>query len=328
MRLARSGGAAVSLVLVGVVGLVGLAGLGGLAGCKDKADAKADPAVTAAADQADQDLLARRDALLTSRDKIGEEKSKLEAQINEARQAGGDTSELESQLAKLSTEQDANQDELLELLKRQNETYKAQLESLRGQGGSDKAEIAALSAQLQRREGQLADMEKKIGSMVGQLADIRSDIQKQAENCSAGGGTTTIIQAPKLPSGARYSKKDVEPLLTKTRGLMSKRGITSADLPSGIASLEKEATSAMADGDYSKAFLAATTLHQNVDGMKVDKNFVSSKIARLNRQMKAKKLDDATSKQVLDLFNEVGEKYNDGDFSGANKRLNTIAGLL
>ena len=33
-------------------------------------------------------------------------------------------------------------------------------------------------------------------------------------------------------------------------------------------------------------------------------------------------------KQVLDLFNEVGEKYNDGDFPGANRRLNTIGSLL
>jgi len=299
-----------------------------IASCKDNASAKSDPKATEAAEQADQDLLTRRDALLQSREKLDEEKSKLQAQIDEARKSGGDTTDLESQLAKLSTEQNANQDELLEVLKRQNEAYKVQLETLRGQGGGDRSEIAALSAQLQRRDSQLADMEKRLVAMTGQLGDIRSDIQKQAETCSQGGGTTTIIQAPKLPAGSRYSKRDVEPMLTKARSLMSKKGISGSDLPGGVSGLEKEATSAMAEGEYGKAFLAASTLLQNVEALKIDKTFVSTKIARINRAMKSKKLDDATSKQVLDLFNEVGEKYNDGDFTGANKRLNTIAGML
>jgi DNA repair exonuclease SbcCD ATPase subunit len=318
MGLVRLGRAGICLVLLLAVG------------CKDKASAKPDPKVTEAAEKAEQDLLARRDALLQSREKLEEEKSKLQAKIDETRKAGGDTTELETELAKLSSEADANQDALVELLRKQNESYKAELEALRvsGGGGGDKTEIAALSAQLQRRDGQLADMEKRLVTMAGQLGAIRDDIQKQAETCGAGGGTTTIIQAGKLPSGSRYSKRDVEPILTKVRGIMSKRGISSSDLPGGIAGLEKEATGAMADGEYSKAFLAATTLLQNVDAIKIDKGFVSQKIARLNRVMKAKKLDDATGKQVLDLFNEVGEKYNDGDFTGANRRLNAIANLL
>lgn len=309
--------------------LVVLAALLALAGCKDKAAAKADPKAQAAQDQADQDLLARRDALLQSREQLETKKTELQAKIDETRKAGGDTADLETELAKLSTEQTANQDELVELLKRQNESYKAQLESMKaaGGGGDSSAEIAGLSAQLRSRDSQLADMEKRMIAMAGQLSDIKDDIAKQAETCGAG-GTTTIIQAPKLPAGSKYNKHDVEPLLTKARSTMSKKGIASEDLPGGIAGLQKEATAAMADGDYGKAFLAASTLLQNVEAIKIDKTFVSNKIARLNRQMKAKKLDDATSKQVLDLFNEVGDKYNDGDFAGANKRLQTIAGLL
>jgi DNA repair exonuclease SbcCD ATPase subunit len=302
-----------------------------VAGCKDKAAAKADPKAAEAQNQVEQDLLARRDALLQSREQLETKKTELQVKIDEAKKNGTDTTDLETELAKLSSEQTANQDELVELLKRQNESYKTQLETMRASGGGGDtggAEISALTAQLQRRDNQLADMEKRLVAMAGQLSDIRDDIQKQAETCGAGGGTTTIIQAPKLPSGSRYTKKDVEPILTKARSLMSKKGIASADLPGGISGLEKEATSAMADGEYGKAFLAASTLYQNVDQIKIDKGFVSAKIARLNRVMKQKKLDDATSKQVLDLFNEVGDKYNDGDFTGANKRLQTIAGLL
>ena len=313
-----------------LMGLAALALMLAVAGCKDKAAAKADPKALEAQNQADQDLLARRDALLQSREQIETKKTELQAKIDEAKKNGTDTTDLETELAKLSSEANANQDELVELLKRQNESYKAQIETMRAAGGggdSGTAEIAALSAQLQRRDNQLADMEKRLVAMAGQLSDIRDDIQKQAETCGAGGGTT-IIQAPKLPSGSKYNKKDVEPILTKARGVMSKKGIASADLPGGIAGLEKEATSAMADGEYGKAFLAASTLLQNVEAIKIDKGFVAAKIARLNRVMKQKKLDDATSKQVLDLFNEVGEKYNDGDFTGANKRLQEISKLL
>jgi DNA repair exonuclease SbcCD ATPase subunit len=300
-----------------------------VAGCKDKAAAKADPKALEAQNQAEQDLLARRDALLQSREQIETKKTELQAKIDEARKNGTDTTDLETELAKLSSEANANQDELVELLKRQNESYKAQIESMRaaGGGGGGGAEIAALSAQLRSRDNQLADLEKRLVAMAGQLSDIRDDIQKQAETCGAGGGTT-IIQAPKLPAGSKYSKKDVEPILTKARGVMSKKNIAMADLPGGISGLEKEAMSAMGDGEYGKAYLAASTLLQNVEAIKIDKGFVSAKIARLNRVMKQKKLDDVTSKQVLDLFNEVGEKYNDGDFTGANKRLQEIAKLL
>jgi DNA repair exonuclease SbcCD ATPase subunit len=300
-----------------------------VAGCKDKAAAKADPKALEAQNQADQDLLARRDALLQSREQIESKKTELQAKIDEAKKNGSDTTDLETELAKLSSEANANQDELVELLKRQNESYKAQIESMRaaGGGGGGNAEIAALSTQLRNRDNQLADMEKRLVAMAGQLSDIRDDIQKQAETCGAG-GSTTIIQAPKLPSGSKYNKKDVEPILTKARGVMSKKNVSMSDLPGGIAGLEKEAMSAMADGEYGKAYLAASTLLQNVEAIKIDKGFVSAKIARLNRVMKQKKLDDATSKQVLDLFNEVGEKYNDGDFAGANKRLQEIAKLL
>lgn len=295
------------------------------AGCKDKADGKAQ-AATAVPDQADQDLLARRDALLQSREQLEEQKTQLQVQIDEAKKTGADTLELETQLAKLSSEQNANQDELLEVFKRQNEAYKIQLEALRGQGGSDRTEIAALTAQLQRRDGQLADMEKKLVGLAGQLTDIRADIQKQAETCSTGGGTT-IIQAGKT-SGSKYNKRDVEPLLTKARAVMSKRGIQMSDLPSYVGKLEKDATNAMASGDYNSAYFTATSFYEEVDKVKINKEFVAEKIARLNRAVKAKKLDDNVRKQVLDLFNKVGDKFNDGDHAGANRALNDILALI
>jgi hypothetical protein len=304
--------------LVGVVLLCGLA-----SGCKDNAVAKTDPG----AEKAEQDLLARRDALLKGREKLDEERTKLQVKIDETRAAGGDTAELEDQLAKLASQKDEQQDALLALL----DDYKRELEALRatgggGGGGDSAAQIAALTRELKGRDSQLADMEKKLVALAGTLTEIKGDIARNAENCQGGGGV--IIAAPKLEKGAKYSKRDVEPLLTKARAAMSKKGILTSDLPGGVSALEKEATEAMADGDYGKAFLAASTLKETIEGIKIDKTFVATKINRLNRQVKAKKLDDATNKQVLDLFNEVGEKYNDGDFSAANKRLNQIASAI
>jgi chromosome segregation ATPase len=295
------------------------------AGCKDNAVAKSDPSAV----KAEQDLLARRDALLKSREKLDEERTKLQVKIDETRAAGGDTAELEGQLAKLSTENEAQQDQLLALL----DDYKRELEALRsagggggGGGGDSSAQIAALTRELKSRDSQLADMEKKLVALAGTLTEIKGDIARNAENCQNGGGV--IIASPKLEKGAKYSKRDVEPLLTKARAAMSKKGILASDLPGGVAALEREATSAMADGDYGKAFLAASTLKDTIEGIRIDKAFVSAKIGRLNRQVKAQKLDDAKSKQVLEWFNEVGAEYNDGDFKSANKRLNQIAGEL
>ena len=76
---------------------------------------------------------------------------------------------------------------------------------------------------------------------------------------------TTILAAPShAPSGSRYTKRDVEPLLKQARSRMQSKGILLADLPAPTQGLEKEATSAMADAEYGKAFLAASTFNQAV----------------------------------------------------------------
>jgi hypothetical protein len=291
--------------------------------CKENGKAKADPNAAKAAAQAEEDLLARRDALLSSRQQLDDEKAKLEAQLVEAKKAGTDTSEIETKLAEVTTQQTANQGELLDFYRRQNEQYKIELDALRSStAGSKSTDTAQLLAQLQKRDAQLAEMEKKLGALAGQLTDIRADIQKQSESCSGGGGSTII--AATLPKGSRYSKSDVMDVLKKARKERDKRGIQLADLQGGIAGLEKEATSSMEDGDMGKAYLAATTLLQAIEGTKIDKGFVTEKMKRVNRAVKAVKLDDSKNREVSELLKEIGDRYNDGDFPGANKRLNEV----
>jgi hypothetical protein len=293
-----------------------------IAACKENGKGKADPQAAKATAQAEEDLLARRDALLSSRTQLDDQKVKLEAELAEARKSGADTSEIELKLAEVSTQQTANQGELIDFYRRQNEQYKIELDALRSStAGSKGADTAQLLSQLQRRDAQLAEMEKKLGSLAGQLTEIRADIQKQAESCTGGGST---IIAATLPKGTRYSKSDVMDVLKKARSMRDKRGIQLADLDSAIQGLEKEATSSMQDGEMGKAYLAATTLLQAIEGTKIDKQFVTDKMKRVNRAVKAVKLDDAKNREVGELLKEIGDRYNDGDFPGANKRLNEI----
>jgi hypothetical protein len=39
-------------------------------------------------------------------------------------------------------------------------------------------------------------------------------------------------------------------------------------------------------------------------------------------------LDEAANKELAEILGDVMQKYNDGDFGAANKRLNTLAAKL
>jgi hypothetical protein len=184
--------------------------------------------------------------------------------------------------------------------------------------------VAARETSVANREKALASREDRVAQREADLAGREKELAEREKNtCGAGGGTTTIIQQVD-PKGAKYTKKDVEPLLKKAREAMSKKGILADDLPAQAAGLEKEATKAMADGDYGPARFAAQQLQATVEGMKIDRGFIGAKIGRLSKMMKGKTLDDAKQKEVEDLFSDATSKYGDGDYAGANKKLNAI----
>jgi hypothetical protein len=58
--------------------------------------------------------------------------------------------------------------------------------------------------------------------------------------------------------------------------------------------------------------------------MKIDRGFISGKINRLSKRMSGRTLDAKVQKEVDDLFRDATAKYGDGDYSGANKKLNQI----
>ncbi len=296
-----------------------------VAGCKAKGGEKKaeageqqdDGSAAAAAD-----LLARRDALMKSRNELAEKKKALEIERTKIIEAGGDTTEIDKQAEELRAEEEKiNNDETSV-----SGEMSALLEGVKSvQATGDALERASQREVIAKeREKQAAEREKAVAMREKDIAEREKALLLLREKeCSAGGGGTTIIQTVD-PKGAKYSKKDVESALKKAREAMSKKAILSSDLPSQAAGLEKEATKSMADGDYGPARFAAQQLLATVEGIKIDRTFISGKITRLSAAMKGRTLDDKKQKEVDDLFREATAKYGDGDYSGANKKLNAI----
>src|ERR1044071_4014184 len=73
------------------------------AACKDKnSDAAAAP--DPAALKAQQELVARRDALLAQREKLQHDRDQVDAEIEKVKATGGDTSELDKKRAAIETD--------------------------------------------------------------------------------------------------------------------------------------------------------------------------------------------------------------------------------
>ena len=302
-------------------------------GCKGNKDAEPSaeaasaPAPDPQAQKEQQDLLARRDALLKSRQDIKDQQAKIEQQRQTIVQQGGDTSELDKKAAELKTKDDqlaGEQDQLVDAIA----SKLAQNDAMRTAGNDKAAQVAAREAGMAGREKAVAAREDRVAQREAALADReRQEAVREKETCSAAVPATTIIQTVDA-HGSKYSKKDVEPLLKRARDDMGKKGMLAADLPAQAQGLEREATKAMGDGDYGAAYFAARQLQATVDATKIDRAFISAKIGRLSARMKGTTLDAGKQKQVDDLFSDATAKYGDGDFAGANRKLNQIYAIV
>ena len=287
---------------------------GGALACKSNSEAAPDPAAA----KAQQDLLRRRDALVEQRERLEGERRKVVEQIQKVEASGGDTQALAKQRDDLTAQIDGQSAELGQMSDK--------LSSLSNKLDSAAAiairedRMAQREARVTGREAQIGDRERAIAAREEKLA------QRERDTCSA---TPMIIQAP-APAKAdgKYGKADVQPLLARARAAMSKKGVLAADLPGPAQGLETESTRAMADGDWGKAYFAASQLVATVDAIKLDRAFIQAKTARLSQQVKSTKVDEATTRQLADVLSDVMQKYNDGNFAAANGRLNQLAALL
>jgi hypothetical protein len=305
------------LLLIAVV-LVG--------GCKDSQTGAQGKAADPAAIKQQQDLLARRDALLRSRQEIQDEQQKLEVERAALLQSGADTSEVDkkkealaSQEKELATQESA----LLDQFERQL----AELSALRAAGVDQSARVAARETAMASREKTVAGREERVAAREATLADRERKLaQRERDTCSAA-APATIIQTVDA-KGSKYNKRDVEPVLRRAREAMASKGVLRGDLPAPAQELEREATEGMAQGDYGSAYLAARTLAATVDSIKIDRAFISAKIGRLSQRMKGVKLEGGKQGQVDALFAEATSRYGDGDFASANRKLNQIVAMI
>jgi hypothetical protein len=284
--------------------------------CKSPSDAASAPDPAAA--KAQQDLLRRRDALLEQRQRLEGERQQVVELIQKTEASGGDTKDLAKKRDDLTAQIDGQSAELGQMSDKIS-TLSSKLDSA--------AAIAGREDKLAQREGKVAGREAALGERERTIAAREERLaQREKETCSVA-PPMIIQQAPPRADG-KYGKADVQPLLARARAMMSKKGVLVADLPGPAQGLEGESTRAMAEGDWGKAYFAAAQLVATVDAVKIDRAFIQAKTARLSNQVKASKIDDATNQQLAGVLSDVMQKYNEGNFTSANQRLNQIAALL
>lgn len=302
--------------------------------CRDRGTGSQPPetasaAVTTAMEQLqkeESDFLAKREALAAARRKVNEEKVALAERRKEAVASGGDVGAVEKEEQALAARESEITAEETQLAKGYDKLIAKYQEAAATSSSGDG--VARREASVAVREKDFARREHELARREAELADRERGLAvREKEMC--GGTVTTIVQAaPPPPAGSRYGKRDVEPNLKKARRRMAEKGILASDLPTPAQALEREATSAMAEGDYAKAKFAADQLLSMVESIQIDRSFIASKIGRLNAAMKAVKLDDAKRKEVDDLFRGATADYGDGKFPGANAKLNRIYGAI
>lgn len=280
-----------------------------------------------------KELAARRDQLMAARRRLVEDKAKLEAEIKTVEASGGDASTLKNQLAAINSKMETELSQLVA-------DVSAKVDAINTVGGKEER-LAAREADLARREADLArreaDLAKRGGSAAApgpgvagngdeRDAKLLAQIAALADKCGA--GAPPMIVQTVAPKGSNYSRAEVEPLLSKARAGMLKKGLLTGDLPGQVQGLESEATKAMADGDWGKAYLAAAQFAGTVEAIKVDRAFVTAKYNRLNSRVSAQKLDDGKNQQMSKGMQDVMEAFGNGDFAAANRKLNQLAAAL
>jgi hypothetical protein len=286
------------------------------AGCKSKGDSNAgsDPEAL----KAQQELIARRDALMQQRQSMETEIGKLDAEIATKKSNNEPTDELEKRKTDLEAKLEGQDTDLSSLT--------SKIDQVVSQGGNAAA-LASREAAMSQREKSVAQREKEFSDRERQIAAREAALaQREKETCGA--ATPMIIQSAPPKSGGSYGKSDVAPVLARAKEAMRKKGILSADLPGGSQGLENQATDAMGANDWNKAYFAAQQLLAIVESIKIDRLFIQAKMARLNKQVNASKLDEDTNKQLVGILSDVAQKYNDGNFAAANTRLNQLASQL
>lgn len=277
-------------------------------GCKNKSDAAArDPEAI----KAQQELVARRDALLAEQQRMQDESKALEVQIEVAKSKGEDVAALTQQKTELDQKIQGSETEL--------NTTSDQLSVI-----SSKLDDAGAERErrIAEREARVLEREKAVLSRMDSLIKLEAEsASRWKEGCSVGG--STIIQQVAPPKGGTYTRREVDALVKRAKTAMAKKGLMGGDL-GAQSGLEGEVTKAQQDSDWTRAYVLASQLVQTVDAIQINRPFISAKYQRLHNRVKAAKVDEATQATLTSGMQEVMQKYGDGDFDAANRRINQL----
>lgn len=304
------------------------------AGCPKKA---ADVAPITAEDESlrknESDLITQRGALQRERKKIADARAEI---VERRSQLGHDSAgqaaldeEEKKLLAKesdLSTQESTVNDKLDELLKMRGDLVKRATQVVATAPGADPLERAARREQsVASREKELAEREHDVAAREATLAAREATLAKRERDTC---GAVAMPAKIDLPKGLHYTAKDVEPTYKKALKLMQDKGLLSSDLPPGTGKLVEDTREAMKKADYVRAKYDADQLLATVEEIKIDRSFISAKMARLSAAMRGKKLEGGDKRTVEDLFQEATANYGDGKFPQANAKINRLFALL
>jgi hypothetical protein len=271
--------------------------------CKthSEADAAADP-------KEQEELLKRRDALITARQKMLQDRADIQAKIERERAGSGsgvDVAALQKQVDDLTAKIVNAGEDSLKLLQ---EVPPANATAANAEVTKELEKLHAMEDRLQQREQEL----------VAAAENYRKAAEDWKGTCSA--GTMIIQQQPTTPLKGSFTKADVSNALARAHAVMSKKGLRSDDL-AGAVGLEADASKAMDAGDFSRAMTDAGILVNTVDGLKIDRAFILQKFDRLKQYVNAHK---ETQQQAAAALQEITQKYGDSNYGGANQRINEL----
>ncbi|MDB4970004.1 MAG: hypothetical protein JWN44_5693 [Myxococcales bacterium] len=304
------------------------------AGCKNKT---VDVAPIAAEDESlrknESDLMTQRGALQRERKKLSDARAEI---IERRTQLGHDStgqSALDEEEKKLLTkESDLTSQEaqvnskLDELLKMRGDLVKRATQVVATAPGADPLERAAKREQsVASREREMAERERDVSQREKELG-LREAVLAKRERDTC--GAVAVPAKVELPKGLHYSSRDVEPIYRKALKLMQERGLLTSDLPPGTGKLVEDTRETMKKGDYVRAKYDADQLLATVEEIRIDRSFISAKMARLSAAMRGKKLEGGDRKTVEELFQEATSNYGDGKFPQANLKINKLFALL
>ncbi len=279
------------------------------------------------------DLITQRGALQRERKTIADARAEI---VERRSQLGHDSTgqsvlddEEKKLLAKesdLSSQESSVNDKLDELLRMRGELVKRATQVVATAPGADPLERAAKREQgVAGREHDMAERERDVAAREQAIAAREATLAKrERDTCGA------VVMPAKidLPKGLHYTAKDVEPTYKKALKLMQEKGLLTSDLPPGVSKLVEDTRESMKKADFVRAKYDADQLLATVEEIKIDRSFISTKMARLSAAMRGKKLEGGDKKTVEDLFQEATANYGDGKFPQANAKINRLFALL